>query len=182
MISRANHTYIYKLCWIDLENNKWGFQFIPHSNSILSISLACYRNELLCFINDGRNIVWSIEKTKNQNDSTNSSISNGCLESGLRWSFMSNLTSRINGKCSGYFPVAALDNYMLMCKYDHLTFGFYDFNDAHSNFVGEDRMLDSALSKLENQTHLTVVELVDNISIILSSPNMDSIEDVFSMG
>ena len=82
----------------------------------------------------------------------------------------------------GYFPVATLDNYLLMCRYDHLTFRFYDFNDAHSNFVGEDRMLDFALSKLENQTHLTVVELVDNISIILSSPNMDSIEDVFSMG
>ena len=95
---------------------------------------------------------------------------------------MSNLTSGINGKCSGYFPVAALDNYVLMCKYDRLTFGFYDFIDAHSNFVSEDRMLDSVLSKLENPTHLSVVELVDNISIILGSPNMDSIDDVFSMG
>ena len=120
---------------------------LVYSNSTLSISLACYRNELLCFINDGRNIVWSIEQTNNQNDSTNSSI-NGCLEGGLRWSIMSNLTSGINRKCSGYFPVATLDNYMLMCKYDRLTFGFYEFIDAHSNFVSEDRMLDSALSKL----------------------------------
>ena len=95
---------------------------------------------------------------------------------------MSNLTSGINGKCSGYFPIAALDNYMLMCKYNHLTFGFYDFIDANSNFVSEDRMLDSALSKLENPTLLSVVELVDNISIILSCPNMDSIDDVFSKG
>ena len=126
--------------------------------------------------------MWSIEPTQIQYSSTNSSIRIGCLEGGLRWSIMSNLTSGINGKCRGYFPVAALDNYLLMCRYDRLTFGFYDFNDAHSNFVGEDRMLDSALSKLENQTHLTVVELVDNISIILSSPNMDSIDDVFSMG
>ena len=76
--------------------------------------------------------MWSIEPTKNQNDSTNSSIRNGCLEGGLRWSIMSNLTSDINGTRSGYFPVVALDNYMLMCKYDRLTFGFYDFIDAHS--------------------------------------------------
>ena len=95
---------------------------------------------------------------------------------------MSNLTLGINCKCSGYFPIAALDNYMLMCKYDRLSFGFYDFINAHSNFVSEDRMLDSALSKLENPTQLSVVELVDNISIILSCPNMDSIDDVFSMG
>ena len=95
---------------------------------------------------------------------------------------MSNLTSGINRKCSGYFPVAALGNYMLMCKYDRLTFGFYDFIDAHSNFVSEDRMLDSALSKLENPTQLSVVELVDNISIILSCPNMDSIDDMFLTG
>ena len=119
---------------------------------------------------------------KNQNDTTNSSISNGCLEGGLRWSFMSNLMSGINGKCSGYFPVAALDNYMLMWKYDHLTFVFYDFTDPHSNFVSEDRMLDSPLSRLEHPTQLSVVEPVDNISIILSFPNMDSIDDMFSMG
>ena len=25
MISRANNICIYKLCWIDLQNNKWGF-------------------------------------------------------------------------------------------------------------------------------------------------------------
>ena len=101
---------------------------------------------------------------------------------GLRWSIISNLTSAINCKCSGYFPVVALDHYMLMCKYDRLTFVFYDFTDTHSNFVSEDRMLDSALSKLENPTQLSVVELVDNISIILSCPNMDSIDDVFLMG
>ena len=95
---------------------------------------------------------------------------------------MSNLTSGINCKCSGYFPVAALDNYMLMCKYGRLTFCFYDFIDTHSNFVSEDRMLYSALSKLENPTQLSVVELVDNISIILSCPNMDSIADVLLMG
>ena len=95
---------------------------------------------------------------------------------------MSNLTSGINRKCSGYFLVAALDNYMLMCKYDRLTFIFYDFTDAHSNVVSRDRMLVPALSKLENATQLSVVELVDNISIILSFPNMDSIDDVFSKG
>ena len=80
VVSRDNHICIYKLCWIDLHDNKWGFQFIPHSNSTLSISLACYRNEILCFINDGRNTMWSIEPTKNQYDSTNSSIRFGCLE------------------------------------------------------------------------------------------------------
>ena len=64
MIFIYNHICIYKLCWIDIDNNKWGFQFIPHSNSTILISLACYRNELICFINDGRTIVWSIEKKK----------------------------------------------------------------------------------------------------------------------
>ena len=95
---------------------------------------------------------------------------------------MSKLTSSINGKCSGYFHVEALDNYMLMCKYNHLTFAFYDFTDAHSNVVSEDRMLDSGLSKIDNPTQLSVFELVDNISIILSFPNMDSIDDVFLKG
>ena len=95
---------------------------------------------------------------------------------------MSNLTSGINGRCNGFFPVVALNNYILMCKYNRLTFVFYDFTDAHSNVVSEDRMLDSASSKLENPTQLSVVELVDNISIILSCPNMDSIYDVFSKG
>ena len=95
---------------------------------------------------------------------------------------MSNLTSGINSKCSGYFPLTALDNYMLMCKYNHLTFAFYDFTNAHSNVVRDDRMLDSALSKIENPTQLSVFELVDNISIILSFPNMDSIDDVFLKG
>ena len=66
--------------------------------NVIDSSLACYCNELLCFINDGRNIVWSMEQTKNKSDSTNSLIGNGCLEGGLRWTFMSKLTSGINGK------------------------------------------------------------------------------------
>ena len=95
---------------------------------------------------------------------------------------MSNLTSDINTKCSGYFHVATIDNYMIMWKYDHLTFIFYDFTDAHSNVVSGDRMLDSAFSKLELPTQLSVIDLVNNILIILSCRNMDSIDDVFSIG
>ena len=96
------------------------------------------RNELLCFINNGRTIAWFIEETTNQIDSTNSSRSNGLVEYGLRWSFMSNLTSNINTKCNGYFHVATIDNYMCMWKYNRLTFVFYDVTDALSNGVSQD--------------------------------------------
>ena len=101
MIYRANHICLYNLCWIDLENNKWGFQFIAHSNSTISISLTSHCNELICFINDGTTIVWPIEETTNQIDSilpTNSSRNNGWVEDGLRWIYMSNLTLDINTK------------------------------------------------------------------------------------
>ena len=69
VVSRDNHKCIYKLCWIDLENKKWGFQFIPRSNSTISISLASHRSELICFINDGITIVWSAEEKTIQVDS-----------------------------------------------------------------------------------------------------------------
>ena len=86
MISIPNHIFLYKLCWIDIQNNKWGFQFIPHSNSTISISLASIRSELICFINDGITIVWSVEEKTIQVDSrisTNSSRISGWVEDGL---------------------------------------------------------------------------------------------------
>ena len=92
---------------------------------------------------------------------------------------MSNLTSEINTKYNGYFPVATIDNYTLMCKYNHLDFVFYDFTDIVSNGVNGDGMLESVYSKLNVPTQLSVVELLNNISIILTCPNMDSIDDVF---
>ena len=111
VISRANHICLYKLCWIDIENNKWGFQFIPHSNPTISIILASHRNEILCFINDGRTIVWSIEETTNQIDSIiskNSLRISGWVDDGLRWSFMSNVTSDINTNAMDIFMLQQL--------------------------------------------------------------------------
>ena len=68
---------------------------------------------------------------------------------------------------------------MLMCKYTLLDLVFYDLSDALSNGVNGDGMLESVYSKLDIPTQLSAVELVNNISIILSFPNMDSIDDVF---
>ena len=81
----------------------------------------------------------------------------------------------INTKCCGYFLVSTFDNYILMCKYNHLDFVFYDFNDALSNVIENDGMLESVYFKLG------VVDLVNSILIILCFPNMDSIHDVFWM-
>ena len=53
---------------------------------------------------------------------------------------------------------------------------------ALSNVVDGDGMLESVYSKLDVPTQLSVVELLNNISIILTCPNMDSIDDVFWMG
>ena len=92
---------------------------------------------------------------------------------------MFNLTLEINNKCNGYFLVATIDKYMLMCKYDSIAFILYDFTDALSNVVDGYGMLESIYSKLDFPTQLGVVELVNNISIILFFPNMDSIDDVF---
>ena len=92
---------------------------------------------------------------------------------------MYDLSSDINTKCNGYFLVATIDNYMLICKYNRLDFVFDDFTDTISNGVSGDGMLESAYSKLVNPTQLSVFEIVNNISSILSFPNMDSIHDVF---
>ena len=92
---------------------------------------------------------------------------------------MSNLTLDINTKCCGYFPIATIDNCILMCKYNCLDFVFYDLTDALSNVVDGYGMLESIYSKLDVPTQLRVVELVNNISIILSCPNTDSIDGVF---
>ena len=92
---------------------------------------------------------------------------------------MYNLTLNINTKCIGYFPVATTDNDILMCKYNCLDFFFYDLTETLSNVVDGDGMLESVYSKLDIPTQLSVVELVNNFSIILSCPNMDSIDDVF---
>ena len=71
---------------------------------------------------------------------------------------------------------------MLRCKYDRIDLVFYEFIDTVYNGVSGARMLESAYSKLDNPTQLSCVEIINNISIILSCPNMDSIDDVFSMG
>ena len=113
---------------------------------------------------------------------TNTLRNIGWDEDGLQWTFMSNLTSNINNKCNGYILVATIDKCMLMCKYNILCFVFYDFTSALSNGVSRDGMLESISSKLDVPTQLSVVELVNNISIILIFPNMDSIDDVFWMG
>ena len=109
---------------------------------------------------------------------TNTSINIGRDEDGLQWIFVSNLTSNINNKCNGYFPIETIDNYMLMCKYNNVAFVFYDFNGALSNGVSRDGMLESIHSKLDIPTQLSVIELVDNILIIPNCPNMDSIDYV----
>ena len=66
-----------------------------------------------------------------------------------------------------------------MYKYNCLDFVFYDLTDALSNVVYRDGMLEFVYSKLDIPTKLSVVELVNNISMILICPKMDSIDDVF---
>ena len=133
VISRDVPICSHLLYWIEVMNNKWGFHIILQSHNTRCVCLAVHSNKIICFMNDGATTVRLIEDTTNESAPTfsaNLSRNSSQDGDGFRWSLICSLTLDINMKSPTCFPISAIDNCMLMCKYSGVEFFFYDITNA----------------------------------------------------
>ena len=133
-------------------------------------------------MNDDATTLWLIEDTTNEGYPTfavNLSRNSSQDGDGSIWSLICSLTLDINRKFPTCFPISAIDNCVLMCKYSGVEFFFYDITNAFYDDVTNGGVLEYIHSLQTTPIVQYVFELIHSISIISVCPNMDSIHDIF---